>query len=283
MENKEAKKEVKKQIIDTTDLSKEAIQILKANDTIRTLDIKGKDYAEVNQRVKAFRLVHPLGKIETNIVSLNNGLVLMKASVYDKEGNLLANGYAYEREETSLVNKTSFIENCETSAVGRALGMCGYGIDTSLASYEEVQTAIEKQDKIVADEKKKAEANKPNTNNNQVKNKFGEIWNLTEKGKLMTMKAVNEKLTEIRGSHCNIDELTDEEYAELLSYVKAEIDLIKQTQTQQELKANKEKQTQQETKPESKKPTQDFSYNDIDFDTTPTDEEIAQFREELGW
>lgn len=266
-------KKNEKQIIDTTDLTKEAIAILKANDTIRTLDIKGKDYAEVNQRVKAFRLVHPLGKIETSIISLNNGVVVMKASVYTSDDKLLANGYAYEKEESSLVNKTSFIENCETSAIGRALGMCGYGIDTALASYDEVKGAIDKQEKIVAEEKKKVEAQKPNTNNQQTKNKFGEIYNLVEKGKLIPMKDVNQIVTTIHGSQCNIADLTDEEYEDLYAQIKAQVDYIKNLKTQDDLKKTKEKPS----KPE----TQEFSYNDIDFDTTPTEEEMKAFKDEL--
>ena len=51
-----------------------------------------------------------------------------------------------EKESTSYINKTSYIENCETSAVGRALGMAGFGIDTSVASYEEVSNAIAQQE-----------------------------------------------------------------------------------------------------------------------------------------
>ena len=55
---------------------------------------------------------------------------------------LLGSGHAYEKEGSTFINRTSYIENCETSAVGRALGMCGFGIDTSIASSEEVQNAI---------------------------------------------------------------------------------------------------------------------------------------------
>jgi hypothetical protein len=57
----------------------------------------------------------------------------------------LATGYAQEKESSSFINKTSYIENCETSAVGRALGFCGFGIDVSVASYEEVANAINNQ------------------------------------------------------------------------------------------------------------------------------------------
>lgn len=116
--------------------------IAKANETIKTTNIKGKEYAEVNQRIKAFRMVHPNGTITTDIVSIENGIVLMKASITDDEGRLIGTGYAYEKEKSSFINQTSYIENCETSAVGRALGMCGFGIDTSVASAEEVQNAI---------------------------------------------------------------------------------------------------------------------------------------------
>ena len=71
----------------------------------------------------------------------------MKASIHDEEGRLLGTGTAYEKEGSSNINKTSYIENCETSAVGRALAMCGLGIDLSVASFEEVQNAIEQQEK----------------------------------------------------------------------------------------------------------------------------------------
>lgn len=120
-------------------------QIKKANESIKTTAIKGKDYAEVNQRIKAFRMVYPTGQIMTEMVSNENGVCVFRAYVYDESENLLATGTAYEKESSSFINKTSYIENCETSAVGRALGMAGFGIDVSVASYEEVANAIENQ------------------------------------------------------------------------------------------------------------------------------------------
>jgi hypothetical protein len=51
-----------------------------------------------------------------------------------------------------MINKTSYIENCETSAWGRALGNLGYGIQTSIASAEEVEMAIAKQEKKITSE-----------------------------------------------------------------------------------------------------------------------------------
>lgn len=122
--------------------------LVKANAEIKTTAIKGKQYAEVNQRIKAFRMLYPNGSISTNIESLENGVVVMKAVVKDEEEHVLGTGYAYEKESSTFINKTSFIENCETSAVGRALGMLGIGIDTSVASYEEVQNAIKQQEDV---------------------------------------------------------------------------------------------------------------------------------------
>lgn len=120
-------------------------QIAKANESIKTTDIKGREYAEVNQRIKAFRMVYTAGSITTEIIELANGICTIKATVSDNEGRVLGTGHAQEKESSSFINKTSYIENCETSAVGRALGMCGFGIDTSVASYEEVQNAINNQ------------------------------------------------------------------------------------------------------------------------------------------
>ena len=120
--------------------------IQKANESIRTTDIKGKDYAEVNQRIKAFRQVYPTGRIATTMLSNEGGICVFFASVgyWEDNGEFreLGTGTAQENEKSSFINKTSYIENCETSAVGRALGMCGFGIDTSIASAEEVQNAI---------------------------------------------------------------------------------------------------------------------------------------------
>lgn len=121
--------------------------IEKANQSLRTTDIKGKDYTEVHQRIKAFRMCYPEGTIETEIIGMQNGVVTMKSIVKNQEGKVLGTGLAQEKESSTYINKTSFIENCETSSVGRALGMCGFGIDTSIASSEEVTNAINNQDK----------------------------------------------------------------------------------------------------------------------------------------
>ena len=116
------------------------------NLTIKTTNIKGKEYAEVNQRIRAFRMLYPEGSITTEIISLENGICVMKASVINEKGEVLGTGHAFEKESASFINKTSYIENCETSAVGRALGMCGIGIDMSIASYEEVANAMAQQE-----------------------------------------------------------------------------------------------------------------------------------------
>lgn len=121
-------------------------KIQTANASIKTTDLKGKSYAEVNQRVKAFRFVYPDGRIETEIVHLEGEegrrRILMRATCFDGEGRYLADGLAEEKESSTFINKTSFIENCQTSAIGRALGFAGFGINVSIASAEEVANAI---------------------------------------------------------------------------------------------------------------------------------------------
>ena len=116
----------------------------KVNAYLGTMDIKGKAYVFVTERVKAFRQLFPEGSITTELVNDTDGVCTFKATI--SYGDLiLATGYAQEKESSSYINKTSYIENCETSAVGRALGFLGIGIDTSIASAEEVDTAIRNQ------------------------------------------------------------------------------------------------------------------------------------------
>lgn len=147
---------------------------------LKTIDIKGKEYVLVNERIKAFWQLYPNGRILTEIISLENEMCVIKAKVFtDREDERpAATGTAYEKESSSFINKTSYIENCETSAIGRALGILGIGIDTSVASAEEVENAIENQkkiDTIKAQALEKAISNKniPADNVNAVLSKFG--------------------------------------------------------------------------------------------------------------
>ena len=126
----------------------------KANALIKTTDVKGKEYAEVPQRVKAFRSLYPGGSISTEILSLADGICVMKATCADENGSVLGTGTAYEKEGSSYINKTSYIENCETSAVGRALGFAGFGIDASIASAEELMNALYQQSLDTVDAKR---------------------------------------------------------------------------------------------------------------------------------
>ena len=111
---------------------------------MKTVNIKGKEYVEVNQRIKAFREMYVNGSIMTEMLSNESGVCVFKAVVV-VDGQIVATGHAYEKEGSTFINKTSYLENCETSAIGRALGCLGIGIDTSVASVEEVANAIKQQ------------------------------------------------------------------------------------------------------------------------------------------
>ena len=114
-----------------------------ANQTITKIEVKGKEYAEVNQRIRVFRMLYPNGSIETNIESLGKGICVMSAVVKDDFGSVLGVGHAYEKEDSSFINKTSYIENCETSAVGRALGLPGIHIECKRVEKLNIYDAVE--------------------------------------------------------------------------------------------------------------------------------------------
>ena len=123
----------------------------RVNQTIKTIDIKGKNYAQVPERIKAFRMLYPEGFIHNTMITNEGGICVFRSEVgfYTENGEkrVLGVGTAFESQSSTFINKTSYIENCETSACGRALGMAGFGIDTSVASAEEVQNAITNQEK----------------------------------------------------------------------------------------------------------------------------------------
>ncbi|MCQ2608758.1 MAG: hypothetical protein MJ197_08745 [Bacteroidales bacterium] len=169
--------------------------ICEANKLIKTTNIKGKEYAEVPQRVKAFRSVYPSGSIETELVSIDNQQCIIKATIKNNDGVVIASDYSQEYIGKGDINTTSFLENCSTSAVGRALGFCGFGSDVSIASANDVQHAIELQKSLIDDT---IEAIKSKTKVEDLENFFRELNDAQKKNasiiescKLQKQKIVN--------------------------------------------------------------------------------------------
>lgn len=130
--------------------------ISKVNSEINMIDLKGKNYAMVPERVTAFRKLYPEGFIKTEIVSHDGANVVMQSVVgYYENGVpiILSTGLAQETKGRGMVNGTSYIENCETSAVGRALGMIGLGINGGgICSAEELANAVTAQRQMKEEE-----------------------------------------------------------------------------------------------------------------------------------
>lgn len=116
---------------------------------MKTINIKGKEYVTVNERLKEFRNLFKDYSLVTEIIEHGEDYALMKASVIDDKGVTRATGYAREVVAKSPINKFAFIENCETSAIGRALGNFGIGIDEAVCTADELLMKLsqEKQDK----------------------------------------------------------------------------------------------------------------------------------------
>jgi hypothetical protein len=113
------------------------------------LKMKGKivEYVPVNARIIYFR-THEEFKgwsLESEIIELTATSVTIRAIVKNAEGRIIATGLAQEEKGNGYINQTSFVENCDTSSWGRALSNLGIGIETSIASYDEVYTAQAKQ------------------------------------------------------------------------------------------------------------------------------------------
>ena len=115
---------------------------------LKTTNIKGKEYVEVNQRLKYFREHFADHALTTTIEHMDDNTVLFKAVVENADGRTVATGFAYEDKRNGMINKTSHIENGETSAWGRALANFGIGIDGSVASADEVDCAIKQQESM---------------------------------------------------------------------------------------------------------------------------------------
>jgi hypothetical protein len=120
-------------------------QIQKANKEIETIKLGTKGYAQVNERIKAYRKVYPTGSLTSEIQEIRDDYVRIKATATDEQDRVIATGTASEKltgdGKKDYINISSMIENCETSAFGRCLGFAGFGVDTAIASAEDMEKA----------------------------------------------------------------------------------------------------------------------------------------------
>ena len=128
-------------------MSDYAERLNEANKQLKFTNIKGKEYAEVNQRILAFWSLFPTGRIITKKTHDDGTRCEFECYVYREEEDEkpTVTGHAYETRQGN-VNSTSYVENCETSAIGRALGLLGIGATTAIASADEVLNAIAQQE-----------------------------------------------------------------------------------------------------------------------------------------
>lgn len=96
------------------------------------------DYVPVNERLSLFRADHPTWGLICHL-RFEGSSILARAEVTDETGRIVAMGHAEEVRDQGLVNKTSAVENAETSAWGRALACLGYEVKRSVASREEME------------------------------------------------------------------------------------------------------------------------------------------------
>jgi hypothetical protein len=106
--------------------------------------IHGKEYETVASRVSRFREKYPEYTLMTKIIKIDADECIVEAAILNETGRLIANGHAQEFRNASQINKTSYVENCETSAIGRALAAFGIG-GTEYATANEVANAIHQQ------------------------------------------------------------------------------------------------------------------------------------------
>ena len=118
-----------------------------ANNGDGTVVIHGRVYETVALRVKKFREKHPTYRLLTEIIGRDEDCVVMRAAIANDQGEVLATGHSEEYRQSSTINKTSALENAETSAIGRALAALGLG-GTEFATADEVANAIKQQEGI---------------------------------------------------------------------------------------------------------------------------------------
>jgi hypothetical protein len=126
------------------------------------IEIHGKQYVTVPERVNQLREAFPIDSglgILTELLEVDASRVLFKAEVIDAEGKTIGTGHAMEEFGSTQINQTSAVENCETSAIGRALAACGFA-GTEYASANEVENAIAQRSPTITPLRRQSENSK---------------------------------------------------------------------------------------------------------------------------
>jgi len=170
------------------------------------------DYITVAERIEKFYERFPEGRIITHIIEhdAERGFILIRAEVYRNAEDALpaATGHAYELKSEGYVQRTSYIEVGETSAVGRALAMAGFEVRRGIASREEMEKSgrHEKED----GKHKSADPNGPATDEQKQA-----ILGLLEAAKPGDRRAQRNLLKESTGKESR-DDLTQAEAGDLI-------------------------------------------------------------------
>lgn len=135
------------------------------------IEYDGKKYLKVSKRLEVIR--RHLGfnlSIQTKIEHMSDAFVLVKAiiSIYKNNNwHIVATGYAEEKRNSSEINRTSAIENAETSAIGRSLACLGLLSDSEYASIDEIVFTLNNKD---SNDKESNNKDKKSSSNNKISN-----------------------------------------------------------------------------------------------------------------
>jgi len=208
------------------------IEAMNEINNAKGINFSGKKYTVVSNRVEIFRKSFgiELG-IKTEIILNDGKFVIVKAIIEDKDGHVVGSGFAEEVRGSSNVNKTSALENCETSAIGRALASLGLHGGT-YASLNEID-AVKRKEKALEEKAleetaleetalKEKKQQKLIDYEARVLNEFNKITHdrqFSERDRMTNLKDFKTQLSNLNTMPKTIQEIIDNKYKQNLAWL----------------------------------------------------------------